>query len=255
MKNFLKYIGILGLCIFSFYYTDKVARFVKSRNPVMQGIKKLENGKYLESQDSLLIGNMYIVPGLNGRKVDIDKSFNKMKNSLVFNEEDLVFEDVTPRISLENNKNRIIIRGNEKKEAVSIILEEDNDIAEFLISNNYKFDMLIKTLTKINKYELINNSSDINTYKKIDNYLNKNNSNSNLCYVDNKDFCNNKYIFKESIEISKSNLLNIRKIKSGDIILIRSGVSIDYLIILLKEIEYQDLDIIFLSDLISEKWV
>ena len=255
MRNFLKYIGLLGICIFSFYYTDKVARFVKSRNPIMQGIKKLENGKYLKSQDSLLIGSMYIVPGLNGRKVDVDKSFNKMKNSLVFNEEDLVFKEITPRISLENNKNRIIIRGNEKKEAVSILLEEDNNIAEFLISNNYKFDMLIKTFIKTNKYELINNASDINTYKKIDSYLNKNRINSNLCHFDIKSFCKNKYIFRESIEISKSKLLNIKKIKSGDIIFIRNGLGVDYLVLLLKELEYQDLNVIYLSNLVSEKWI
>ena len=119
MKNILKYVGLLGICLFSFYYTEKVALYVKNKHPLMKTITEEKDSKTVLSINSEIIDDIYIIPGLNGKEVNVDKSFNNMKNSQTYNEKLLIYNQITPAISLNNNKNKIIIRGNKNKNSVS----------------------------------------------------------------------------------------------------------------------------------------
>ncbi|UKI29085.1 MAG: hypothetical protein L6V78_01690 [Clostridium sp.] len=71
--------------------------------------------------------NNTIIPGLNGKEIDYKKSLVKMEDFNAFNEHFLKFNDITPEISLEDNKDKIIIKGNPKKRSVSLILEQDKE--------------------------------------------------------------------------------------------------------------------------------
>ena len=85
--------------------------------------------------------------------------------------------------------------------------------------------------------------------------INKKKINKNLCYVKNNisKLCKDKYLFKESLIINHSNIsLNKNKIKSGEIILVQRSLTISELEILINQIKYQDLNIIYLSELIKE---
>lgn len=251
----LKYVFFFVICCFSFMLTENLAIHMKNQNPIMQNINKVSDELTVASVDSKLIDDLYIIPGLNGKKINKNKSFINMKELNEFSFSHLVYNQVKPVISLEDNKNRIIIRGNSKKNNVALIFESNNSLAKYLQSQNYKINILIDSEEYDENFEMINNASDDSIYKTIDNYLKRKKLNKNLCYV--KDTipqkCKNKYLFKPSLIIGTDNFTNSKNtIKSGEIILIKSSLPLEQLIVLIKQIQYQDLNIVYLSELISE---
>lgn len=250
-----KYLVFLIICSFCFFYTEKIALKIKDKNPIMKNINKVSKSKFVDSIDSTLVEDLYIIPGLNGKEINKNKSFNNMKNTNNYNDELLVFDQIQPDISLENNKNRIIIRGNENKNNVSIIFEEKNSNSEYMLQKNYHVNILINKEEYDLNYEMINNAKVAKTYNNIDKYLEKNNLLNNLCYVKDKisKLCKNKYLFKPSMIITQSSLVaNKNKVSAGEIILIKGNISLNDLEILIRQIEYKDLKIVCLSELISE---
>ena len=249
----IKYLSIIFLCLLSFYYTEKIALYVKSKNPLIKKIESQKEDLYVNSINSTLIDELYIIPGLNGKEVNVDSSFKIMKILNVYDEDKIVYNQIKPSISLNENKNRIIIRGNSKKRNVSLIFGKESNLTKYLLQNNIKFNVLI-TKEEYNKnYEMINNSNNQITYKNIDSYLTKNDLNKNLCYINNKSLCNNKYIFQESLIINHSNIsTNINKISNGEIILVKDTLTLAELELLINKIKTQDLSIVPLSVLISE---
>ena len=114
IKKLFKYVGLTSLFFMSFYYTEKVALYVKNKNPIMQEINNNKDSLVVNSIDSELIDTLYIIPGLNGKEVDINKSFSNMIKLETYDENNIIYTQIKPNISLENNKNRIIVRGNSK---------------------------------------------------------------------------------------------------------------------------------------------
>lgn len=249
----IKNIWIIALCILSFYYTEQIALYVKSKNPIMQEIESNKQDLYVDSTNSILIDELYIIPGINGKEVNVNSSFNTMKKLNIYNESQIVYNQIEPRISLKDNKERIIIRGNSKKRKVSLIFEKESKLTEYLIKNKFKINILINKEQYSTKYEMINYSTNKTTYNNIDSYLTKNNLNKNLCYITNKSLCNDKYIFQESLIINHSNIsTNLNKITNGEIILIKDTLTLNELELLINKIKSQDLSIVPLSELISE---
>lgn len=249
----IKNIWIIALCILSFYYTEQIALYVKSKNPIMQEIESNKQELYVDSTNSILVDELYIIPGINGKEVNVDSSFTTMKKLNVYNESQIVYNQIEPRISLNDNKERIIIRGNSKKRNVSLIFEKESTLTDYLIQNKYKFNLFIDKEKYNKNYEMINHSINKTTYNNIDSYLTKNNLNKNICYITNKSLCDDKYIFKESLIINHSNIsTNINKITSGEIILIKDTLTLTELNLLINKIKSQDLSIVYLSELISE---
>lgn len=256
IKKYFKYLGLFGLCMLSFYYTEKVALYVKNKNPIMKTLKEIQETKYVNYINSTIIDDIYIIPGLNGKEINLDKSFSNMHEINTYNEEYLVFNDIKPKVSLEDNKDKIIIKGNKEKQSISLIFENYNSLSKYLLSKGLKVNILLSDKNYDNNYELINNSNNT-MYYEIENYLNKNKLNKNLCYIkeDNNipDNCKNKYLFKPSLIISHSNIsTTINNISSGDILLIKDTISLTELEIILNQISYRNLDIIPLSELIKE---
>lgn len=256
IKNFFQYLALLSLCLLSFYYTEKVALYVKNQNPLMITIKSAQSENNIEPINSIIYDDKYIIPGLNGKEINLDKSFYKMQKLQEFNSSELVFNYIKPSISLESNKDKIIIRGNKEKNSVSLIFENVNNLTRYLYQKDYRVNVLINEEDYNFNYEMINNSNLSNTYEKIEKYLNKNKVNKNLCLVkDNKisTLCKDKYYFKPSLTISHSNIsTNLNKITSGEIILIKDSLTLAELNLLINQINYKDLKIVPLSELIQE---
>jgi len=61
-------------------------------------------------------------PGRNGLKVNIDKSYEKMKKNKVFNESQLVVEQIVPQLSLEDLDPSPIFRGHPEKNMVALMI-------------------------------------------------------------------------------------------------------------------------------------
>ena len=106
-----------------------------------------------------------------------------------------------------------------------------------------------------NYFEQINN--DFNNYKDVEKNLNRDKINTNICIVgrSNKDICikNKKYLVEPSLILNESNLISVKNnVSSGSIVMVKSSVSMDNIIILIKYVKSKGLDIVKLSELISE---
>ena len=75
------------------------------------------------------------IPGYNGIKVDVRASYHKMKKVGNFNEKDLVFKQIKPKVHLENLPAVPIYRGHPDKPMVSFIIN-------VAWGNEYLSDML-----------------------------------------------------------------------------------------------------------------
>lgn len=125
MKKFFSFMGALALICFSFYYTDSAVEIVKRNDPIMKEITEVAKDYEESSQDAILINNN-IIPGVSGVKVDIDRSYEKMKQYGSFDAGLLVFEEVIPTISTSNTYDKFIIKGNSSKQGISLIFKMNN---------------------------------------------------------------------------------------------------------------------------------
>lgn len=242
---------------FSFYYTEKAAEIVLNKNPLMVTINEEAKNYNVEFVNAQIKDN-YIVPGLNGLMVNTKESFYKMQESDIFNKYFLVYNQVKPDISLEDNKDKIINKGNSKLKKVSLVLESDGKIGEYLKNKQIKADLLVTLDTYKPKGFFENINNDFSNFKSLENTLNLNKENKNICVVNNNnlEICkkNKKYLVEPTLTLKNANLSEIRKyIDSGSIIFISSSANLSDVLLILKEISYKDLEIVFLSELINEK--
>ena len=254
MKDLFKYIGIFSLFIFSLIYTNRVADIMKSKTSIMRQIKSQTNTMKTQAVDAIVDGD-YIIPGLNGLAIDEDKSYSKMMVTGGFDEDLFVYKEIAPAISLNDNLEKIIKKANKLKRAVAIIIN-DQSLLNYFIEENIKVDYLIDSsnIIKSDKLELINNETD--SFYKIESFLNKNNYNHNICVLNgyNDNICRKekKYLIIPTYTINNSNMTYyISEIDSGDILMLNS-ISVDNVKVLISKIKYRDLNIIYLSELISE---
>lgn len=256
MKNLFKYIGLGAVLLFSFYYTEKMSNVVINNSSLFTEINK-NSSEYNITPVSAIIEDDYIIPGLNGYSVNVLKSYNNMRFLDTFNSYYLEYDKVSPNISLENNKDKIIKYGNKSKKGVSLIVKDNIDIIDYSNMKNIKITRLVdyNTYDKKFKFEQINN--DHEDYKKTETLLNNANINKNICVINNNiiDICksSNKYLVESSLTLNNYNLASIKEnIKSGYIIYINDNVNLTDFKLLVKQINYQGLIIMYLSDLISE---
>lgn len=255
MKHFYKYFGIVAIMLFSFYYTEKIALMMREKDPIYQTIAdtKKESGS---SFVNATIDEDSIIPGLNGLVINVDKSFQKMKSFGAFNKYYLIYDQIKPQVSLENNKDKIIRNGNSAKKSVSIILENNQELIDYAEKNNIQVSLLIKKDYDMSQgnLELINDETQY--FKELDNNLENAKKNKNICVVNvyNENICRKekKYLVSPSLELSKNIATIKNKVTSGNIILIKQNTKLDDFKILLKQLDFKGLKVIPVSSLISE---
>ena len=254
MKKIVEYLGLFAILIFSFYYTNKAAILARNANPIMKNIIEIKDSKTVSSIDAV-INDEYIIPGLNGLVVNELDSFNKMRPYNIFNEYYLVSEQISPKVSLDNNKDKIIINGNKEKKEVSLIIDNKN-IMSFLDQLEIKYSFLVNTNNFVDSKEIINN--EFNNFNELDKELSKKEKNKQICIVNssvNLKECQKKnYYLVEAKELNKTNLVNFKKnIENGSIIKINKDLSIKEIETVINYIKSKGLNIVYLSELISEK--
>lgn len=256
MKHF-RNIGILAIAAFSFFYTEKIANLTLEKNELYQNIKD-ESNHYNEKAIDAFIENETIVPGLNGKSVNIKNSFYNMKELNAFNSYYLIYDTSYPEVTLENNKDKVVERGNKDKKSVAFVLEYNKKLIDYFNENKIDASILIdnKTFNKKEKLEQINN--EVDKYKDVENLINKYSTNTHICYISksNEKLCrkNNKYLVKTNKIVNNNTFIDIKNnIESGDIYYIDKGMDVKYIKILINSIIYKDLDIIRLSKMLSEE--
>lgn len=252
----LEYFGFALFLIFSFYITDRIMIYIDSKSPLMEAIVNASDEYNVKPVNAIINGET-IIPGISGKEINKHKSLVKMEEFGFFNENNLIFDLVNPKVSVNNNKDKIIVKGNVQKRSVSLILEENKELENYLDNNNINYSILANLNSDLSiKREYINSEKSDKNFSDLNALLNKKDLNRKICLLNysNKDYCLKEeyFIVKESLN-SKMNIIDlINNINSGDIILISNGTSLETLRLILSEIKKLDLKIVYLSELINE---
>lgn len=259
--KFFKSIGIITIVIFSFFYTEKLANFMLENNELYQTIENEKDSYEVVSVNAVIDGD-YIIPGLNGQIVNVKDSYYNMKDMQVFNSYYLLYDVTYPEISLSNNIDKIITKGNSLKRSVSFILEYDQDIINFFVNNNYDASVIVTSDTYDSNLTLEQINGDVSNFSQTEALLNKYNDNISICYVSNVnlELCkdNNKYLVNTEKIINNSTIIDIKNnISSGDIYYVSKNVDLKNIQLIINSILYRDLEIVNISELISEErsWI
>ncbi len=201
----VKIIGLFCLICITFFYTEKVINVTMNQDEIMVKIKEYaKNNNYLPTNATIYEDT--IIPGNIGKQVNEEASYKAMKKLNYFEPSLIVYQDIYPEISIYNNYQKYIIKGNTKNKNISLI---------YIINNNNTIDNVLDT---INKYKIqinffidssfLNNNisiidkikdneiysyGNLGTYTK-DNLIignniinNKANNNANFCLFTSKD--------------------------------------------------------------------
>ena len=85
IKKIIKLIGLFTFVGFGFFYTDKVINVIREEDEIMITLNQVKNSYEIQPVDARVISNT-IVPGMNGRVVNVDQSYKNMKTDGVFNQ-------------------------------------------------------------------------------------------------------------------------------------------------------------------------
>lgn len=255
MKYF-KLIGIMSLLVFSFYLTDFVTELAINTNPLMQTIKK-DSKNYCEISVNATIVQNTIIPGIKGKKVNEIESFLNMKDFGSFNSNYLIYDYIKPEISVEENKDKIIISGNKNKRQVSILIKDNVAIEDYVKLKNIKYSKLIDINDKLNENENINIESDKEKFKDLDTLLKKKKLNKNICIINfsNIELCKEKghYLIAPNINLKNNNIIKLlNDIDNGSIILIDDMLNLENFKIFINKINSSDIKFVYISEIIQE---
>lgn len=268
----MKLIKIIGLfCLFTitFLYTEKVINISLDQDEIMIKIKEYSNTNI--NPTNAIINNNTIIPGNIGKYIDNEASYKAMKKIGYFEPSLLIYKTIYPEISIYNNYNKYIIKGNTKNKSISLIYILNNNtidnIRKITEKYNIKINIFIDStflnnnisiIDKIKDNEIYNYGSN-GTYTK-DNLIitnniinNKSNNKSIYCLFkeENESSLNNCTNTKMlSILTKNSNFYNIKNsLENGNIYLIDNTQELS------KTIEYiisKGYNIVPLSELITE---
>ena len=255
MNKYVRIFGLIVLLCFSFYYTEKIAQFMRSKDPIYESILASKDDYEIKSVDAIIKDDT-IIPGLVGEVVNVDKSFTAMKNLGYYSENNFVFDEVKPNISLSENLDKVISEGSKLKEGVSFIIV-DNTLKEYFEEMGVPYSILT---TKENAGGVVKYGSKLNVdeknYQEVENMLKKNEWNNDFCYIRllSEEFCQKKkkIMIEETLRLNNQNFVsNYHSIKSG-FILFLENLEIPKVQVLLNQIYFQGLKVLPLEELLSE---
>lgn len=263
MKNIIKTISLLSLVCFSFFYTDKVINIINKKDPLMIKIEAIKE-KYEVKPVNAILNEDTIVPGISGRQIDVLKSYEEMKSSGIFREELLVYKSLYPSSLLSSNKDKYIIKGNNDKNKVSLLLILNVKDIEKITNNNLTLflnhkDINIENINKLKTNEIYTYGNN-GIYTKES--LTSDNSIINRISNNTSKYCLSKEKNKSLLEVcSQNNMYTIlpniigdyedikKEITNGSIILLNNSNNLN---IIIKYINSKGYQITPLSNLLKE---
>lgn len=161
-----RYRSVIHICVFVFIvliaFNDEYNPFVmneaetfsdaviKTEDPLYEEIKS-KRSKFSKPPINAYIDKVWKkTPGLNGVRVDVNKSYQQMKESGEFDKTLLVYEQIPPKITLDELPPAPIYRGNPKKKMVSFLInvswgtEHIPEILTILKKHNVKATFFIE---------------------------------------------------------------------------------------------------------------
>lgn len=152
MSKLFKVILTIILFLISLNYTNEIIIYFQKKDPLMKEIINKQDDYYIKPIDAVITKN-FVIKEVSGRKINIKKSYQKMKKLGIFNESLLVYEKVLPDI-VYNKYDKVIIP-NMKGNNISIIFDINDEslfysINEILVNNNIKAGIILNNLNNIN---------------------------------------------------------------------------------------------------------
>lgn len=220
----MKIVKIIGLfCLFclSFFYTEKVINLSIEQDEIMINIKDIAK-KNKVNPTNAIINNDTIIPGSTGKYIDIDTSYKAMKKIGYYEPTLLIYKEIYPEISIYNNYNKYIIKGNTNKKNISLIYVLNNlntidNILNTLKSYNLKITFFVDSSFLNNNINIIDklNDNEIYNYGNFGKYTKDNLIITNNI-INNKS--NNKAIFCLFLNKNKNSLDNCANSKMHSIL-------------------------------------
>lgn len=270
MKDIVKTIGLITLICFSFFYTEQVITVINEQDPIMIKINSEKDNYKVDAIEAIIKDNS-IIPGISGKEVDVEKSYNNMKELGMFKDSYLIYKEVSPSNSLTNIYDKYIVRGNPYKKAVSIIfiVTNDNELNNILnnIDKSYDINIFIDYKTLSNNLDKLKKTKyNIYAYEKYDkdtltllNNLIKNNFNDSLYCLTKENNIIEECLNNKMHTIKPTNILNnayneIRStLNNGNIILIENNSkNVKEFMYIYKYIYSKGLKIVSLEELLKE---
>ena len=276
LKRIFEIIGFISLVCFSFFYTNEISNVIKENDDLLIQIKDNEDLYNVKAIDAVILDDT-IIPGVSGRKVSIDKSYNNMKKYNTFNDNLLVYDKVKPNISVNKVYDKYIISGNKSITNITLTFvlysdsnidniinilnkndikatffvdmdyfDSNNEIISYLIKNNHTIGFLNSSKGNINYMSAV--VSKINNQK----YL--------FCFNDlkNSEFLkicslNNNYSISSNV-IDKDYYINVKKnLTNGSILTFKVNSKLDdELELIINYIKQKGFKIINMPELINE---
>lgn len=143
MKKFFHGVGMITLVFCSFWYTDQTAMVVREKDPLMISIKEYKQKESLEVTEAFIEKDQ-MIPGIHGMEIDIEKSYQKMREIGYFDPDFFVYKEVYPKYLTQHHMDKYIISGNKQKDEVSLL---------FLINENTnpkQVEQILRILDKKN---------------------------------------------------------------------------------------------------------
>lgn len=284
LKKYTSYLGVLVLACFSFYYTDRAVDIVKRNDPLMKNILESSNNYYIDPVSAIINGDE-LITGLNGKEVNIEESYQKMKKINEYNESMLVFDEVIPDISLNNKFDKYVVGANNTKQQVALvfkvndsyyvdtvnnILLNKNVLATFfmdgvVIENN--MDSVLELSS--NGYEIENLGYDgkysLDKFGWTNNMISSlTNEDTKFCYTDYKssnilDLCSNykMHTIKPTVSVNNYPFTTVKnELESGSIISFNlNEQTLKELPSIISYIKQKGYDLVTLNELINENLV
>lgn len=177
MKKIYQISIVLLLSLISFFYTEKVIDFIREKDPIMKNIKEYDKKNKIDAVNAIIDKNK-IIPGVSGKKVDYNKSFQKMKKYGTYNESLTVFEEIEPTISIDDYYDKYISEGSGINNDVSLVFEVKNgdninNIISLLKENNTIATFFVDGLWLENNQTLVSEMASLGHEIEILNYDNK----------------------------------------------------------------------------------
>ena len=202
MKRILDLLLTSFIILISFFYTNNLIKVSRKNDPIMLEIEEYKKENEIKALEAILTENE-IIPGINGKTIDIGQSYKKMKKIGKFDKNLIVFKEAPPNETINKSYDKNIVSGNKKNNKISLnfevndtsyieeLLDELNKketLATFFI-NKKIFDESIDVIKLIRSFghdvELISNGYTIYEVNKYNSLL-KTISNDNLSFCLNK---------------------------------------------------------------------
>lgn len=275
----MKKIIVIILVILAFFLTNKITNYYKENDIIMKQLKTIEKKYKKKAKDAIVIGDN-IIPGIKGKTINYNESYRKIKTYGKMNENLITTKEVIPTISIEDNYDKYIIKGNNEKRYISLVfkVEKNTNInkvlsilknnkvnATFFVDGKYIEDNInIIKSNNNHEYEVLsyNNEYNKSIMKTTFSYLESLTKKKLLyCYTEEnndylKDLCKEEkmHTIKPSLVITNHLYNNIKNnIQPSQIVSINiNNYNEDDLSISIKYLKSKGYKLVLLKELISE---